>query len=66
LRLFNPEQVELALGTMRSQPRAAFTGSGIKIEAGVVYPHKVASDVGEAAWAGDIVCRDGSWVFAEV
>jgi hypothetical protein len=66
LRLFNPEQVELALDVMRSQPRAAFMDSGIKSEAGVVYPHRVASDVGEAALAGDIVYRDGSWMFAEV
>ncbi|RYO70527.1 hypothetical protein AA0113_g3201 [Alternaria arborescens] len=66
LRLFDPELVELALSAMRSQPRTAFIGRSVKSEAGRVYLHRVAFDVGEAALEGDIVYRDGDWVFAEV
>ncbi|KAB2104089.1 hypothetical protein AG0111_0g7751 [Alternaria gaisen] len=66
LRLDDPELVELALSAMRSQPRTAFMGRSVKSEAGEVYLHRVAFDVGEAALEGDIVYRDGDWVFAEV
>ncbi|KAF7673047.1 hypothetical protein GT037_008998 [Alternaria burnsii] len=66
LQLFDSEPVELALSAMRSQPRTAFMGRGVKSEAGEVYLHRVAFDVGEAALEGDIIYRDGDWVFAEV
>jgi hypothetical protein len=51
---------------MRSQPKTTIMGYRITSKAGGVYLYKVAFDVGEAALEGDIVYRDGDWVFAEV
>ncbi|KAI4640001.1 hypothetical protein J4E93_008800 [Alternaria ventricosa] len=65
LRLFDPEEVQLALSAMRSQPRTVFMGAGIRSEAGEVYSHRVSFDVGEAALARDIVCQNGEWTFAD-
>jgi hypothetical protein len=66
LHLADLGQVELALSAMRSQPKTTIMGYRITSKAGRVYPYKVAFDVGEAALKGDIVYRDGDWVFAEV
>lgn len=65
LLLSDPEDVQLALSAMRSQPRTVFMGAGIKSEAGEVYPHRVSFDVGEAALARDIVYQNGEWTFAD-
>ncbi|CAN9434095.1 unnamed protein product [Alternaria alternata] len=66
LHLVDPGEVELALSAMRSQPKTTFMSYGVTSKAGELYLHKVAFDVGEAALEGDIVYRDGDWVFAEV
>jgi hypothetical protein len=66
LHLFDPEHVELALSAMHSQPRTALMGHGLINAAGEGYLHRVAFDIGKTALEGDIVYRDGDWVFAEV
>ena len=66
LHLVDPGEVELALSAMRSQPKTTFMSYGVMSKGGELYLHKVAFDVGEAALEGDIVYRNGDWVFAEV
>jgi len=66
LHLVDPGEVELALSAMRSQPKTTFMSYGVMSKGGELYLHKVAFVVGEAALEGDIVYRNGDWVFAEV